>query len=63
MSDKNQQNKAAKRKEVTLDDVTPMHPDAYPAKHLKQKLDADREHMDEASNASRHDPGVAGPQS
>lgn len=28
---------------VTLDDVAPEHPDQYPAKHLKEKLDARRD--------------------
>ena len=35
-----------KEKAITLDDVIPMHPDQYPAKHLKDKLDARRETLD-----------------
>jgi hypothetical protein len=31
------------KKEVTLDDVIPEHPNEYPAKHLKEKLDSRRE--------------------
>ena len=30
---------------VTLDDVTPAHPNEYPAKRLKERLDARRDAM------------------
>lgn len=33
--------------EVTLDDVVPMHPDEYPAKHLKEKLDGRRDELED----------------
>ena len=32
---------------VGLEDVPPLHPADYPAKHLKEKLDARRDEMDE----------------
>jgi hypothetical protein len=35
--------KKTEKKEITLDDVTPLHPHAYPGKHLKDKLDARHE--------------------
>ncbi len=35
-----------KKKDITLDDVVPAHPDEYPAKHLKEKLDSRRETLD-----------------
>jgi hypothetical protein len=34
-------------KEVKLEDVTPLHPNDYPAKHLKEKLDARRDELHE----------------
>lgn len=34
------------QKEVTLDDIVPLHPEAYPAKHLKERLDARRDTLD-----------------
>ncbi len=49
MSDK----KPEKKKAVTLDDVKPLHPDEYPAQHLKQKLDARR---DELADIKEHYP-------
>jgi len=39
--------KKESKKEVTLDDVIPQHPDEYPAKHLKEKLDSRRADMDD----------------
>lgn len=45
------------RHEVTLEDVTPMHPDEYPARHLKEKLDARREELDRIENRS-HPSGI-----
>ena len=42
----------AKKKEVTLDDVTPLHPNEYPAKHLKEKLDKRREDLGEIEDRS-----------
>lgn len=33
--------------EVTLEDVVPMHPEEYPAKHLKEKLDDRRDELRE----------------
>jgi hypothetical protein len=36
----------------TLEDVTPMHPDEYPAKHLKERLDAHREMLDDIEEKS-----------
>ena len=41
-----------KKKAVTLDDVTPLHPNEYPAKHLKEKLDQRREDMDDIKDRS-----------
>ncbi len=34
-------------KVATLEGVAPLHPADYPARHLKEKLDARREEMDE----------------
>ncbi|HKP94915.1 MAG TPA: hypothetical protein VJ385_04080 [Fibrobacteria bacterium] len=31
----------------TLEDVTPMHPEEYPAKHMKERLDSRRDMLDE----------------
>lgn len=45
------------KKEPTLEDVTPMHPDEYPAKHLKEKLDARRERLEEIQE-STHPTGM-----
>lgn len=39
-----------KTKEVTLDDVKPLHPNDYPAKHLKEKLDGRKEELSEIKN-------------
>jgi hypothetical protein len=33
--------------DVTLEDVVPMHPEDYPAKHLKEKLDSRRDELHE----------------
>lgn len=38
---------------VTLDDVTPEHPDQYPAKRLKERLDARREAIIEHSEGPK----------
>lgn len=35
---------------VTLEDVTPQHPDQYPAKRLKERLDARRQELEEHSS-------------
>jgi len=42
--------KKDKAKEISLDDVKPMHPNEYPAKHLREKLDARRETLNEIHN-------------
>jgi hypothetical protein len=34
-------------KEVTLEDVMPLHPYEYPAKHLKERLDARRDELED----------------
>lgn len=34
-------------KEIDLEDVEPEHPDEYPARHLKERLDGRRESLDE----------------
>ena len=34
-------------KEIDLEDVEPEHPDEYPARHLKERLDGRRESFDE----------------
>lgn len=47
MKEKRDEKKAHGKKEPTLEDVTPLHPDEYPAKHLKEKLDSRREMLDE----------------
>jgi hypothetical protein len=33
--------------DIDLEDVPPEHPDAYPARHLKERLDQRRDEMDE----------------
>ena len=38
---------AKHKKAPSLDDVTPMHPDDYPGKHMKERLDAHRDMLDE----------------
>jgi len=35
--------KAEKKKVITLDDVIPAHPDQYPGKSLRERLDSRRE--------------------
>lgn len=37
-------------KEVSLDDVEPLHPDEYPAKKLKEILEHRREEMEERTH-------------
>jgi len=32
-----------KEREITLEDVTPLHPNDYPAKHLREILDSRRQ--------------------
>jgi hypothetical protein len=52
-NDSSEVNKMKSKKEtgnISLDDVTPLHPDDYPAKHLKEKLDGRREELDEIEN-------------
>ena len=39
------------RPTITLDDVTPMHPDEYPARGLKQRLDARRDAMSDIEDS------------
>jgi len=34
-------------KEIGLEDVPPEHPDQYPARHLKERLDGRRDELDE----------------
>ena len=34
-------------KTIELEDVDPEHPDAYPARHLKERLDGRRDAFDE----------------
>lgn len=41
-------NKKNPKPEITLDDVVPLHPDAYPARHLRARLAADRERLMES---------------
>jgi hypothetical protein len=45
--------KNRKRKEITLDDVQPMHPNEYPAKHLREILDHRREELHEITESNR----------
>lgn len=35
------------RNQIDLEDVPPEHPDAYPARHLKERLDRRRDEFDE----------------
>jgi hypothetical protein len=37
--------KVEKQKAITLDDVTPAHPDEYPGKGLRARLDRRREEL------------------
>lgn len=39
--------KTEKQRPITLDDVVPAHPDAYPGKSLRARLDARREMLRE----------------
>jgi hypothetical protein len=50
-----------KVKEITLEDVVPLHPNEYPAKHLKERLDMHHEHIQEAGHNLSHSPGISGP--
>jgi hypothetical protein len=52
--------KSDKAKEIRLEDVVPLHPNDYPAKHLKEKLDHRREQISEAGHCCAHEPGMAG---
>lgn len=45
--------KSAKKKEITLDDVTPAHPDEYRGKGLRDRIDARREML---SDIKHHNP-------
>lgn len=44
---KNRHGKEEGRRDVDLADVPPAHPDEYPAKHLKERLDGRRDELDE----------------
>ncbi len=44
--------KKEKVKEVTLDDVKPLHPDAYPGQSLRSRLDSRREWLREVHTHS-----------
>jgi hypothetical protein len=48
--------KTEKHKEITLDDVAPAHPDEYPGKALRARLDARR---DELRSIHAHNPSEA----
>jgi hypothetical protein len=48
--------KTEKKKVITLDDVTPMHPNEYPGKSLRARLDARRE---ELRDIRSHNPSEA----
>ncbi|MDB5049041.1 MAG: hypothetical protein JWO30_2112 [Fibrobacteres bacterium] len=39
-------------KHPTLEDVTPMHPYEYPARHMKERLDARRDMLDDIEEKS-----------
>ncbi len=39
--------------EVNLEDVAPMHPEAYPARHLKEKLDDRRDELQDIQDRSQ----------
>jgi hypothetical protein len=48
-------------KEITLDDVVPLHPDEYPAKGLRLRLIANRERLLEVQGAAGgRCPGISG---
>lgn len=48
-------------KEISLDDVVPMHPDEYPAKGLRSRLVANRERLlDVQGAAGGRYPGISG---
>jgi hypothetical protein len=50
-----------REKEITLDDVVPLHPEEYPARRLRQRLVADRERMLETQGAAAvRYPGISG---
>ena len=40
-------------KDIDLADVTPEHPEAYPARHLKERLDHRRDEMDEIEGSHK----------
>jgi hypothetical protein len=40
-------------KEIDLGDVQPQHPEAYPAKHLKERLDGRRDAIDEIESGPK----------
>ncbi len=45
-----------KTTDIKLEDVTPLHPNEYPAKHLKEKLDARHDALeDHKEDQSSHD--------
>lgn len=41
------------RQEIDLEDVPPEHPDQYPAKHLKERLDRRRDEIDEIERGKK----------
>jgi hypothetical protein len=41
------------RKGPDLEDVAPEHPEAYPARHLKERLDGRRDAMDDIENGPK----------
>jgi len=43
----NMKEKKDRKDYPTLEDVTPAHPEEYPARHLKEKLDARRDMLDD----------------
>jgi hypothetical protein len=40
-------------KEIDLEDVPPEHPEDYPARRLKERLDARREELDDIENGPK----------
>jgi hypothetical protein len=41
------------QKEIDLGDVTPMHPEAYPARNLKERLDGRRSTIEEIESGPK----------
>ena len=41
------------QKTIDLGDVTPEHPEAYPARHLKERLDGRRDAIEEIENGPK----------